>query len=109
MNPYLVHIERSGQARQEIAMEDPSRPGRVVSGRAYGPYRVKVEYDHDIHDFAAAETWQCESMAAAEMLARELAKARPGQNVLVCELKSVAVCQPTAPVVTTYSDKGLLP
>lgn len=55
------------------------------------------------------ETWYAPNLESAEAMAGELAKRKPGRTILVLELKSIAQTAATPPVISKYTQKGVLP
>jgi hypothetical protein len=51
----------------------------------------------------------CKTAQFAEVAAKELAKAQPGAEVMILQTTSVVTAPPGVPVVSTVTEKGVLP
>ncbi len=107
MYSHMVHVERQGLMDWNIAVQLPGE--RRMMYTYYNATHVKVDADLEETRHEGMETWYCRDEASANALAKHLAVNLPGRNINVYALKSVARTAPTAPVLTEYSEKGLVP
>lgn len=107
MYSHMVHVERQGLQDWNIAVQLPGE--RRTAHTYYNSPHVKVDAYLEETGHEGMETWYCRDEASANALAKHLAVNLPGRNINVYALKSVARTAPTAPVLTEYSEKGLVP
>jgi hypothetical protein len=108
MYNYVVHIEREHLDQWQIAVPDPMR-GRDSIINYYQSGTVKIDYSLGGKGEAEAETWYCQTKAAAEMLAMKLAKDRPNRAIYIMETIAMAQATSNDPIISQVSQKGVLP
>ena len=107
MYPYLVHIER--QDIRDWVLRVTTTNGRALDVRYHNTRHVKLDATIDGEEASRMETWYCRNLAEAELLAFDLAKEVSGRAVYVTELKSIAQTAATPPIISKYTEKGLVP
>lgn len=107
MYSHMVHVERQNLQEWNIATQLPGERRQMYT--YYNANHVKVDSDLDETGHEDMETWYCRDENSANQLAKHLAIKCPGRNINVYALKSVARTAPTPPVLTAYSEKGLVP
>ena len=107
MQPYLVHVQRI-ETPWNVVVPDSTRPGRNRDIRVY-TYDVPRAASLHEEQWVALETFYCADKTTAEDMAKKLSKLTPGSSILICALTDVVQCIPGESVISTYSDKGLLP
>ena len=107
MYSHMVHVERQGLQSCTISIQLPGE--RPTTHTYYNSVHVKVDTYLEETGHENMETWYCRDEASANALAKHLAIKLPGRNINVYALKSVARTSPTPPVLTEYSEKGLVP
>ena len=107
MYSHMVHVERKDLQDWNISITLPGVRRQMLT--YFNSYTAKVNGNLEEHGHEDMETWYCRDEASANVLAQHLAIECPGRNINVYALKSVARTAPTAPVLTPYNEKGLVP
>ncbi len=110
MYPFIVHVERVDLQPWDVLVNQPGQRNSLV--RVANSYNVNVKANMDNYEHsncAKFETWYCDTRQKADALANKLARELPGRNILVLELKTVTQTMATEPVVSNYSERGLVP
>lgn len=107
MYRWLVHVERKDMREWEVNVSLPGQRGR--SYIYWNSETTDVDKDLDWTTPSTVETWYCTDEAAAKALALKISTEVVGRNVNVYQLVQVARCQPSAPIITPYTEKGLIP
>lgn len=107
MFDYIVHVVRNHLRDYALEVTIPEQRIRVYT--YWNSNHASVKADIDDPDPAGMETWYCDDLTAAQQLALHLATKRPGYSIGVYKITHVARCPAMAPVISTYTEKGLLP
>jgi len=108
MQPYLVHIERENVGGWELVGN--TAEGRAVNYRVYQTMNpVNIVSNLRDENYPSMETWYCRNEAEATMLAQSFATKLPGRTILITKVIAIAQATANPPVVSSVSEKGVLP
>jgi len=111
MNSHIVHVEYPNIIGYAYPHVDG---GRAMNFSVPGGY-IRHE-NFNVHENTSYEdhakiirTFGARNQPEAELLARLLASYAPGSKVLVCEVKVVAQANIGTPVLSSVTEKGIVP
>jgi hypothetical protein len=107
MFEYIVHVVRSHLRDYALEVTIPEQRARVYT--YWNSNHVYVKGSIDTENVAEMETWYCDDLHAAQQLALHMASKCPGASVGVYKISHVARSPALAPVISAYTEKGLLP
>lgn len=108
MQPYLVHVERKGLMNWDLEFIPPGQT-RHRMYRYANSHTAKVDGHIDRDDPSEMETWYANNEESANALALYLTTKRPDCNVNVYKLTAVSRTTVQPPVLTPYTERGLVP
>lgn len=101
MFKYIVHVQR-----KNVVYDFNISYGRE---RAIGYNCDKIEVAGDLSNPFKQETAYFNTKEFADIAAKKFAEENPDQEVLVCEVQSIAMSKPSKAVVLVVTEKGVLP